>query len=135
MLYRNTQLAEVKFPILPLDTYNGSPAKVHQLTYLNRGSKEKKDLKNSLFDKFLPSTEQKQHLRATSDLNTQKTGDELAAWIDQLFAMFYKIAQTCGTICGVQLDSCEQTHWSSLAPDPKSAIGTSKGTTGSFDVW
>lgn len=142
ILYKNTQFAETKFPVFPLEYFNGSPIKTHQITYLHGGSKEKKVFKNS-FGKFLPIAQQKQNFEATSLTNSKKTGLELTKWVDELFLEFYRIKKMCESanltenekMCGVLVDICHKSDWSSSALDPKSAIGTINLTTRAFDIW
>ncbi|XP_072386942.1 xylosyltransferase oxt [Diabrotica undecimpunctata] len=142
IVYKNFQLSETKFLITPLEYFNRSPVRPHQVTYLHGGPKDKKDFKNS-FGKFLPPALQKQEMERSSLANSLKTDVDLTKWVDELFLEFYSIKKSCESsklsrsvqTCGVELGKCEESRWSSLAPDPKSAIGQVNLTTGTFDIW
>lgn len=124
---------------MPLEVYTGLPLKSNQAIVLHGGYKTPKTF--SQFNKFLPSEEERKNLIDTSITNSQRYGDLLTEWTDELFSNFYKLRKLCVTsdstieLCGVKVSSCKNTTWSSYALDPKSAIGAINQTTGMFDIW
>lgn len=132
-------MASVNFVVIPLELYSGAPIKLNQAVILNGGYKPTKTF--SAYSKFLPGKEEIQQLVDLSRLNSQKFGDSLRKWTDQLFSVFYKVRKLCVSsdstmsICGIKLGSCINTNWSSFALDSKSAIGVINHTTGTFSIW
>lgn len=133
LIHHQTLLAEVKFLISPLEFYSGIPL-THKQTLLIHGGSPSKSVSDN-FDKFLDEG----ILKAVSVSNANKTGKELRDWIDSLFVKFYVIEKTCAVggseVCGVTMEECRTTNWSSFASDPKSFIGEVNQTSGAFDIW
>nr|CAH7713300.1 unnamed protein product [Callosobruchus chinensis] len=140
LIYKNNLLATVRFPVVPLEYYLGLPIKDHQAAVVNVGTKPSKDFKGS-FQKFLPTDAERRRLEKLSNENVAKRGEALAKWVDSLFAEFFRTEKACAKsreltdACSVKLDVCVGTDWSSLSPDPKSALGVLNQSTGTFDIW
>lgn len=130
----------MKFLVIPLSFALGTSIKLHQVALLNGGAKSVRDLKNS-FEKFTPNLKVKETLAKLSEENSKKHGKPLEAWIDSLVSTFFSVHKICVTrhsavtLCGVPVDACVKTDWSSFTPDPKSAIGPINETTGGFNIW
>ncbi|CAG9858898.1 unnamed protein product [Phyllotreta striolata] len=140
VLHKNAKVAQLEFPILPMESYNGQPVDSRQLAYLNGGSKYSGEKFYNEFGKFLPSAERRRSRRSASLRNTRKIGEELWKWSDELVSGFYEISKRCVDsesmeMCGEIWENCRRTNWSSLADDPKSAIRSINEATGSFDIW
>jgi protein xylosyltransferase len=138
LIHQQTLLAEVKFLITPLEYHMSNPITQKQATLIHGGPLSRSVVDN--FDKFLDSGYDQTILKAVSVSNSKKTGRELQSWIDSLLTKFYVVEKMCAVkravqICGVQLEECFNTTWSSFAPDPKSVIGNVNQTTGAFDIW
>ncbi|XP_070581235.1 xylosyltransferase 1-like [Ptychodera flava] len=137
MIYNQRAIAETSFLVLPLavqnmktvneantwNMHNGPPGGVYtpnEKTYYG-------------FD--ILSKEAKSAALNLVQENSRKTGFELTEWIDRLVGNSWKVLDTCvtkpmksidrTTSCSV-VKSCENTHWSSMAPDPKSELGPIK---------
>ncbi|GJQ70820.1 oxt [Trypoxylus dichotomus] len=132
-------LAEVKFLIIPLRYYSRNLILQNQVEFINGGNSNYKDF-DSLWDKFLNNTQQ-QRLEGLALANSKRFGPDLEEWIDSLVLKFFSTDAVCIThrnvngSCWKNLPICEETNWSSLAPDPKSAITTINETSGMFDLW
>ena len=54
-------------------------------------------------------------------------GEKLDNWVDRLVSEFWRVEGMCGVAAAVRqcrsLINCENTHWSTLSPDPKSELG------------
>lgn len=124
---------------MPLELYSGLPIRQNQVSILNGGYKTTKTF--GAYAKYLPSEGEVQRAFDTSRINSQKYGDNLTKWTDELFSMFYNIKKLCVTtartadVCGIKLSNCKNTNWSSYAVDSKSAIGVINETTGTFNIW
>ncbi|EFA12734.1 xylosyltransferase oxt [Tribolium castaneum] len=136
LIYHQTLLAEVKFLITPLEFYSGVPLGVKQARLIHGGSVSRPLTDN--YDRFIENSDEG-ILKGVSVSNSNKTGKELQDWIDSLFSKFYVIEKSCAVgrteVCGVQVEECRRTSWSSFAPDPKSFIGSVNETSGAFDIW
>ena len=55
-------------------------------------------------------------------------GRELDEWVDGMAGKFWQLQGVCSTAAATgqcrSLVSCEETHWSTLSPDPKSELGS-----------
>ncbi|KAJ8965595.1 hypothetical protein NQ317_016297 [Molorchus minor] len=131
LIYKNTILAEIKFLVTPLDFFFGKPLKAIHTLFANMDIITTKDV-NGKFTKFIPDPLQRATLEQASQTDSKRVGDSLTTWIDELFSKFYSDTVD---VCGKKIAACVKTGWSSLAPDPKSAIGTVNGTTGTFNIW
>lgn len=133
-------LAQVKFLVIPLETYSGKPIKTVQVSYANAGSASSKDFRG-MYENFTPDDFQRTALERLSQSNAKREGRALSLWIDDLVSKFYDIEKVCvvnsggSDVCGTKVSACAKTNWSSFAHDPKSAIGTVNETTGTFDIW
>ncbi|CAG9771125.1 unnamed protein product [Ceutorhynchus assimilis] len=135
ILYKDTLLAQTSFPILPLEFHTGKPITSHEIAFLHSGLTYLNTFGDS-YSKFLPNDSLKGLLQEKARFNSQKQDDSLLEWIDSLVNTFYFIDKVCvnGQVCE-KIDQCRTTQWSSLAPDPKSAISDVNATTGMFDIW
>lgn len=133
-------LAQVKFLVIPLETYSGKPIRTIQALYANTGSVSSKDFRG-MYENFTPDDFQRAALEKLSQANAKREGQALSLWIDDLVSRFYGIEKVCAAnnedvdMCGTKISVCTNTDWSSFAHDPKSAIGTVNETTGTFDIW
>ncbi|XP_050301024.1 xylosyltransferase oxt [Anthonomus grandis grandis] len=136
LLYKDTLLAQLTFPIIPLEFYYGKPLTGDEMLFLH-SSLANPGISEQGYTKFLPNETEKQMLNELANKNAQKQGEQLLKWIDSVVDAFFSVETVCGTD---ETDNkcdkvCRTTEWSSLAPDPKSAIGKVNSTTGMFDVW
>lgn len=124
---------------MPLELYSGIPLRHNQSLIINGGSKPMKTF--TMFNKFLPTEEERKRLTELSKMNSSKFGDSLKKWSDYLFSVFYRIRKLCVNsdsalgMCGIKLGSCKNTNWSSYATDPKSSFDVINKTTGTFNIW
>ncbi|ERL87361.1 hypothetical protein D910_04756, partial [Dendroctonus ponderosae] len=143
LLHKDSLLAQLSFPILPLQFLSGRPISSNEVSalHLSLGQSAGPIWPNSDYAKFLPMAAHQQTLLEKANRNAQRRNASLLAWIDSLVGVFYAIERVCTTAdspvgaCGLKIAPCRTTQWSSLAPDPKSAIGDVNATTGMFDVW
>lgn len=138
LIQHDALIAEAKFLVTPLEFYSGLPITAKQAALIHGGSHSR--VITDSFEKFLKSRYDETMLKAVSVSNAKRIGRELREWIDALFAKFYVVERMCAVkknveVCGVQMEECEKTTWSSYAPDPKSVIGEVNKTTGAFDIW
>lgn len=140
MLYKDSLLAQVSFPIMPLQYLQGKPVASHEISFLHSGLTYPATFADS-YSKFLPNASEKRILKEQAQANSQSQGPGLLQWIDDLVNMFYSVERMCAdsssqvSVCGNLMNDCRTTQWSSLAPDPKSAIGEVNATSGMFDIW
>lgn len=141
LLHRDSLLVQLSFPILPLQFWSGRPIRSQEVSALHSSLGQSSSVPISGYAKFLPMATQQQALLEKANRNAQRRNASLLAWIDSLVGAFYAIERVCTSsdspvsACGLKIAPCRTTQWSSLAPDPKSAIGDINATTGMFDVW
>lgn len=143
LIHKNAAILQTHFLITPLEFFSGIPLTESQVGFFHRGSLHAKDFGNT-YDAFLPNEVERNILDGISESNAKRQGGDLQEWIDSLSNKFYSIEKDCIhfknvqqlNICGKMFGSCSLTSWSSLAPDPKSAINKIiNSTTGMFDIW
>lgn len=140
VIYKESLLAQLLFPIFPLQYVAGQPIVIHQTSYLHSGLNHPQTITDT-YSKFLPNATVKLALQEEAQRNSLKQNEALVNWIDRLFRKFYVVDKVCVdanaqvNMCHTRVNPCRTTSWSSLAPDPKSAIGEVNATTGMFDVW
>lgn len=139
LVSKSNALAETKFLITPLRFYSRSVILQSQVEFVHGGGGYTKDF-DSQWDKFVNYTD-RSHLEQLAQTNSKLFGQDLEEWIDSLVLQFYERSALClasvNTItnCWQNISNCEDTNWSSLAPDPKSTITTINETSGMFDLW
>lgn len=139
LFYNSVIQAETKFLITPLEYFGGNLITQSQAEFIHFSSKPYKEFDAS-FEKFLLPISERESMERLSVLNGKKSGGELQEWIDALLKGFYYFDGECVVnkipdFCRVKLGRCNETDWSSLAPDPKSFIGEINRSTGKFDPW
>lgn len=74
---------------------------------------------------FLPDPQAVEHLEETALINAKLVGDEQIVWINKMIRKFFLIKDVC-TLSKTNefpdLLQCNETSWSSFAPDPKSEL-------------
>ncbi|XP_030765815.1 xylosyltransferase oxt [Sitophilus oryzae] len=136
IIYSDSLLAQVSFLIMPMLYHYGSP----EMSMLHPGPTMNSNL-GEAFAKFLPNVSEREISERNAVKNSQKRGDSLLEWIDSLVGLFFSIETVCvdsttvRNVCRPVGSSCQETDWSSLAPDPKSAIDKANDSTGMFDIW
>lgn len=140
LLSKNKLMAQLYFLIIPLEFYSGISLLNGQLNPFQNYEQHSK-LMNNMYDKFLPNESERLRLESISLSNLKRFGSDLLDWIDALTSKFYSVEKVCVNnlvkveICARKIVQCSSTNWSSLAPDPKSAIGSVNSITGMFDIW
>lgn len=139
-LIHKEQIAEVKFLITPLYYLSRNEVSQKQIVFLHSGS-EVKDYDTTQWDKFLPTNYDRENFEALAESNAKRFGPDLLEWIDNLTGKFYQVGHICVVgdnytdVCGIKVQQCKDTSWSTYAWDPKSYIGDVNETTGSFNLW
>lgn len=141
LLYKDALLAQVSFLIMPVQYLFGNTVSSSEISFLHSGLAYSSNFGDG-YGKFLPNVTEKALLEQKAFQNSQKEGQGLLEWIDSLVSTFYKIEKVCvdstlpeSKVCGKVVSSCHGTNWSSLAPDPKSAISDINATSGMFNIW
>lgn len=139
LISKSEVIAEVTFLITPLRFYSRNLIPQNQVEFIHGGTAYYKE-SESQWDTFLNRTKQ-ERLARLALANSKRFGPDLVEWIDSLVLKFYITDVTCITgtnvnsECWNDMPKCEDTEWSSLAPDPKSTITTINKTSGMFDLW
>ncbi|KAF7270775.1 hypothetical protein GWI33_016280 [Rhynchophorus ferrugineus] len=140
ILYKDSFLAQVSFLIMPMQYLHRNGVTNFEISSIYTGVTLNSNVVDA-YAKFLPNISQREVLEKDALTNSQKQGDSLLQWIDSLVASFFSIEKMCVNskfsedICGSTVSTCRVTAWSSLSPDPKSAIEKVNETTGMFDIW
>lgn len=139
-LVHKEQIAEIKFLITPLYYLSRNEVSQKQIVFLHSGS-EVKEYETTQWDKYLPTNYERDNLEALAESNAKRFGPDLLEWIDNLIGKFYQVGHVCVVgnnstdVCGINVQQCVDTSWSSYSYDPKSFIGDLNETTGSFNLW
>lgn len=139
LIKKYEQIAEVKFLVTPLFYLSRNVLSQNQVVFMHSGSELLKEFEGQ-WDQFLVDTSEKENLEGLSLANSKRFGPDLLEWIDSLFVKFFNVGHIClvsniGNVCGIKVQKCRDTSWSSRAPDPKSFIGKINETSGGFDIW
>lgn len=141
ILHRNRLMAHLYFLVIPLEFYSGISLLNGQINSFQYYELHSKTFNNNVYEKFLPDNSDRLLLESMSLSNLKRYGADLLDWIDSLTSRFYHIEKMCVhtlnaiELCGKKITQCINTNWSSLAPDPKSAIGSVNKLSGKFDIW
>lgn len=134
LMYRYEVIAQVNFLVLPLAVFRGNPLDSRKAGLHHNGPigyYAKQDF--SEFEEVLRVTSVRE-ARAAADENGQKHGRALEEWTDSLCAEFWSVQDICrtGAVSSncASVKKCEESPWSSLSPDPKSAITAVNPITG-----
>lgn len=139
LISKSEIFAEIKFLVIPLRFYSRNLILPTQVELVHGGNSYYKEF-DGQWDKFLNHSN-KQRLERLALANSKRFGPDLEEWIDNLVLKFYTTDVVCvasGSVnsdCWRDLPKCQDTEWSSLAPDPKSTITTINETSGTFDLW
>lgn len=139
LIKKYEQIAEVKFLVTPLFYLSRNVLSQNQVVFMHSGSDLFKEF-DAQWDKFLMDPTEKENLEGLSVANSKRFGPDLLEWIDSLFVKFFNVGHIClasnlGEVCGIKIQKCTDTSWSSRAPDPKSFLGKINETSGGFDIW
>ncbi|XP_037814712.1 xylosyltransferase oxt [Lucilia sericata] len=134
LIGRNAIYAQTKFLITPLALYNGEQIAADRARLINAGDgltlAEDFALPQEWLQ-YIPTFEESAQLKKLSARNALRTGEKLYEWIDDLTGKFFHTRETCAvndnarnlnTAALEKLPLCQETTWSSLAPDPKSNV-------------
>ena len=103
-------------------TFMVTPVKYDKKTLMNDPS----SVNGKLARENPPNGANKERFEAWSRLSLS-VGRELDEWVDGLASEFWQLHGVCSTAAATgqcrSLISCEETHWSTLSPDPKSELG------------
>ncbi|NXD30509.1 XYLT1 Xylosyltransferase, partial [Spelaeornis formosus] len=129
ILHHWVQVAETKFLITPLTFSNQQPIKQEEAIKFHSGPPKNAYMEQS-FQGLNPvlnipiSATRADEAKRSAGL----VGADLDVWVDSLVSSVWSAMDICSvgaTACPV-LQSCAQTAWSSLSPDPKSELGPVK---------
>ncbi|RZC41939.1 Branch, WSC, and/or Xylo C domain containing protein, partial [Asbolus verrucosus] len=129
LIYQQVRLAEAEFLITPLEFFSGAPLTKKQAWLIHGGSLSNTVIEN--YDKFLDSSYDKSMLKPVIVSNSKKKLEENCKTGSILLCGVKKAVE----VCGLHVEECFKTGWSSHAPDPKSFIGNINQTSGTFDIW
>lgn len=122
LVYKQSLLAKCNFLIVPRIRGNAHAE-------LNiQWSEEHLTVEKSLVRKwnhFLPAAVDLKTMRKQALLNANLIDDEQIIWISKLIREFFVVKQLCvrhQTSAFAQIEKCNETSWSSFAPDPKSVL-------------
>lgn len=151
LLQRGTAVAQVKYLIVPLEYLNQRRITAAKARIVNQGTENGLSYGNGKeWEGHLLPREDRVELMRVAEGHAERFGGELEQWIDRLVKNFYLIHEYCVVVVrdaivdsgageekesrfnwhrelhenGGRFERCSQTQWSSLAPDPKSDIGS-----------
>uniref|UniRef100_A0A1B0CFL8 protein xylosyltransferase n=1 Tax=Lutzomyia longipalpis TaxID=7200 RepID=A0A1B0CFL8_LUTLO len=122
VLLKKTTVAVCRFLITPLQYSAGEVISTERARKINRGTPNEALHATSEWISHVLPTEERLPLEEKLQEDSRKTGRELEQWIDNLVGQFFIIREMCSQhpIPQQHVDRCEDTAWSSFAPDPKS---------------
>lgn len=91
---------------------------------------EKQQLLKKQWTMFLPDKQDIQMMEERALINTKLIDDEQIIWISKLISKFFSIKDLCimrASSAFPKLQQCNETNWSSVAPDPKSDLFAADG--------
>lgn len=124
LLHKQSLLAQCSFLIVPRirGNVNGNANSPAQWSAAHLSVDTAKRQK---WDKFLATAQNVQTMRAQALANANLVDDEQIIWISKLIGEFFVVKQLCvrrQTAAFAHLQQCNETTWSSFAPDPKSEL-------------
>jgi protein xylosyltransferase len=145
MVYESAVVAFTQFLVTPLQFVSGANVSQQQAGFLHSGPGQPYPIHDTTdWNKLLDNKVDRSALQRKAVVNARRFGLDLKDWIDSLNLKFYKVLNTCVKSSSfhslskcdkLHLELCENTTWSSLAPDPKSQIGLMNLTTGRLNRW
>ncbi|XP_076849804.1 xylosyltransferase 1 [Brachyhypopomus gauderio] len=129
VLHHWTPVAETRFLITPLTHHKHLPIRHEDALKLHNGPAKNSYMEQS-FHGLNPILNIPVHLGQVeaAEHNAGLTGPPLERWVDGLVSEVWAAADVCSATpsgCPV-MQSCRETPWSSLGPDPKSQLGAPK---------
>ncbi|KAI1292127.1 Xylosyltransferase oxt [Halotydeus destructor] len=126
LMYQWQTIAETRFPIIPFIAYNSKSPDEQQVTHLHRGPSLKYIEYNfSSIESLLGLQNSQTSQLRIANANAKRFGQDLSSWAQNIIAEFYSVKDICSVQedhhCS-QIQSCDETEWSSSYPDPKSAL-------------
>uniref|UniRef100_A0AAY4AYL0 Xylosyltransferase 1 n=1 Tax=Denticeps clupeoides TaxID=299321 RepID=A0AAY4AYL0_9TELE len=130
VLHHWTTVAETRFLITPLAFHNHQPIRQEDTLKVHNGPAKNSYMEQS-FHGLNPILNIPVHLGQVeaAEHNAGLTGSELERWVDALVGSVWLAVDVCSTGpsgCPV-IQSCRETPWSSLSPDPKSQLSLPGG--------
>lgn len=134
LLHRKSVIAQIRFLITPLQFIAKEEITQKQAEKFNYGIKYDMSLAlHSEFSNYLIPQIDREKYKQKSLSDSKRIGLDLQNWIDNIVSSFYTIKKTCvlgKSVNGKRVDEnvfskfekCEETSWSSFAPDPKSDV-------------
>uniref|UniRef100_A0A8C1UBN7 Xylosyltransferase 1 n=1 Tax=Cyprinus carpio TaxID=7962 RepID=A0A8C1UBN7_CYPCA len=129
VLHHWSPVAETRFLITPLTHHKHLPIRQEDALRMHNGPAKNSYMEQS-FHGLNPILNIPVHLGQVeaAEHNAELTGPELERWVDSLVGEVWSAVDVCSTGpsgCPV-MQTCRETIWSSLSPDPKSQLGSPK---------
>ncbi|NP_001165868.1 xylosyltransferase 1 [Danio rerio] len=129
VLHHWSPVAETRFLITPLTHHKHLPIRHEDALKMHNGPAKNSYMEQS-FHGLNPILNIPVHLGQVeaAEHNAGLTGSELERWVDSLVGDVWSAVDVCSTGpsgCPV-MQTCRETVWSSLSPDPKSQLGPPK---------
>ncbi|XP_059411040.1 xylosyltransferase 1-like [Carassius carassius] len=129
VLHHWSPVAETRFLITPLSHHKHLPIRQEDALRMHNGPAKNSYMEQS-FHGLNPILNIPVHLGQVeaAEHNAELTGPELERWVDGLVGEVWSAVDVCSTGpsgCPV-MQTCRETVWSSLSPDPKSQLGSPK---------
>uniref|UniRef100_A0A8C1JY59 Xylosyltransferase 1 n=1 Tax=Cyprinus carpio TaxID=7962 RepID=A0A8C1JY59_CYPCA len=129
VLHLWSPVAETRFLITPLTHHKHLPIRQEDALRTHNGPAKNSYMEQS-FHGLNPILNIPVHLGQVeaAEHNAELTGPELERWVDSLVGEVWSAVDVCSTGpsgCPV-MQTCRETIWSSLSPDPKSQLGSPK---------
>ncbi|XP_016339604.1 xylosyltransferase 1-like [Sinocyclocheilus anshuiensis] len=129
VLHHWSPVAETRFLITPLTHHKHLPIRHEDALRTHNGPAKNSYMEQS-FHGLNPILNIPVHLGQVeaAEHNAELTGSELERWVDSLVGEVWSAVDMCSTGpsgCPV-MQTCRETVWSSLSPDPKSQLGPTK---------
>nr|XP_055050166.1 xylosyltransferase 1 isoform X1 [Misgurnus anguillicaudatus] len=126
VLHHWSPVAETRFLITPLTHHKHLPMRQEDTLRMHNGPPKNSYMEQS-FHGLNPILNIPVHLGQVeaAELNAGLTGFELERWVDSLVGQVWSAVDVCSigpSGCPV-MQTCRETAWSSLSPDPKSQLG------------
>ena len=121
-------VARVQFLVTPLTLLKGMPIAASKALEAHSGPRGDQYTSTD-FSEFLPNLGLTQSVEISEEArtNSRLSGRDLDQWVDQLAQLFWPLQLAC-VVGGspvpkcVALPQCQDVHWSSRSPDPKSDL-------------
>ncbi|XP_043091705.1 xylosyltransferase 1 [Puntigrus tetrazona] len=129
VLHHWSPVADTRFLITPLTHHKHLPIRHEDALRTHNGPAKNSYMEQS-FHGLNPILNIPVHLGQVeaAEHNAELTGSELERWVDSLVGEVWSAVDVCSTGpsgCPV-MQTCRETLWSSLSPDPKSQLGPPK---------